>query len=122
MIERLEDYDNVDILFEHEVAKIEGENKVENIVVQDTQQNNKQDITADGIFIEIGWIPNTNFVEGVLQLNDYNEIMVDCKCRTNKEGIFAAGDITNVPFKQIIIASGEGAKAALSACDYVLKS
>ena len=122
LIERLEDYDNVDILFEHEVAKIEGENKVENIVVQDTQQNNKQDITADGIFIEIGWIPNTNFVEGVLQLNDYNEIMVDCKCRTNKEGIFAAGDITNVPFKQIIIASGEGAKAALSACDYVLKS
>ena len=122
LIERLKEYDNVDILYEHEVTAIEGDNKVENIVVQDTEQQQQQEITADGIFIEIGWIPNTNFVEDVLQLNDYNEIMVDCKCRTNKEGIFAAGDITNVPFKQIIIASGEGAKAALSACDYVLKS
>ena len=122
LIDRLNEFDNVNILLEHSVQEIQGESKVENIVIENHQQNINKEITAQGIFIEIGWIPNTNFVKDTLELNDYNEIKVDCKCRTNQEGIFAAGDITNVPFKQIIIASGEGAKAALSACDYVLKS
>jgi len=56
-----------------------------------------------------------------LKLNEYDEIEVDCSCKTSVPGIFAAGDVTSVPYKQIIIASGEGAKAALSACDYILK-
>jgi alkyl hydroperoxide reductase subunit F len=73
------------------------------------------------VFVEIGLVPNSNFVEGLVELNKHGEILVDNECKTNIDGIFAAGDITSVPYKQIIIAGGEGAKAALSACDYVLK-
>jgi len=121
LIDRLDIFNNVTILLEHEVLEINGTEDVESIVVKDRKSVEKKQIDAQGVFIEIGLIPNTDFVKGIVELNQYGEIKVDCACRTNVPGIFAAGDVTSVPFKQIIIAAGEGAKAALSACDYVLK-
>ncbi|MCM8773895.1 MAG: FAD-dependent oxidoreductase, partial [Candidatus Omnitrophica bacterium] len=77
-----------------------------------------EDIPLEGIFVEIGLIPNSDFAV-ILERNKDKEIIVDCTNRTNIEGIFACGDVTNVPEKQIIVACGEGAKASLSAFRYL---
>ncbi len=68
-----------------------------------------------GIFIEIGLIPNSDFVRDLLTLNELGEIMINCSCETGVSGLYAAGDVTSVPAKQIVVAAGEGAKAALQA-------
>ena len=80
-----------------------------------------KDLAVEGVFVEIGLIPNSGFIEGV-EKNSLDEIIVNCTCETNVEGIFAAGDVTTVPEKQIIIAAGEGAKATLSAFRYIIKN
>lgn len=120
LIDKLNNFNNVDILFSHIVTKIDGKNTVERIDLLNLKDNKAFEIKADGIFIEIGLIPNSDAFENVVAMNQYKEIIVDCACKTSAEGIFAAGDVTSVPYKQIIIAAGEGAKAALSACEYVM--
>ena len=71
--------------------------------------------------MQIGLVPNTDFLKGTLELSRYGEVIVDERCATSVPGIFAAGDATTVPYKQIVIAAGEGAKAALSAFDYLIR-
>ena len=73
-----------------------------------------------GVFVEIGLTPNSGFAENVVAMNAHHEIMVDCRCMTDVKSVFAAGDVTSVPNKQIIIAAGEGAKAALSLAHYLM--
>ena len=75
-----------------------------------------------GVFVQIGLVPNTEFLKGTVELSKYGEIIVDARCATNVPGVFAAGDVTTVPYKQIIIATGEGAKAALSAFDHLIRT
>lgn len=120
LIDELSKFTNVTILFEHEIKAIHGSNAVESVTVRDIKTKQENTLRVQGIFIEIGLVPNTELVKNVVALNEYGEIIIDCSCRTSRPGIFAAGDVTSVPYKQIIIAAGEGAKAALSACDYVL--
>jgi len=72
--------------------------------------------------VEIGLIPNSESVKDLVELNEQGEVIVDCSCRTSVEGLYGAGDVTTVPHKQIVIAAGEGAKAALSAYDYLIKN
>lgn len=79
-----------------------------------------KDLACDGAFVEIGWTPSTGLVEGLIELNDLKEIKIDLENRTNIPGIFAAGDVTDVKEKQIIIAAGEGAKAALNSWSYLM--
>ena len=121
LIERLQEFQNYKTLLNHEVVEILGSEYVESTRVKDRVNQTQKIIECEGVFVEIGWIPNTVFVKDLLQLNRWNEIMIDCSCQTNQAGIFAAGDVTSVPFKQIITAAGDGAKAALAACDYFLK-
>uniref|UniRef100_UPI00398C34A8 FAD-dependent oxidoreductase n=1 Tax=Salmonella enterica TaxID=28901 RepID=UPI00398C34A8 len=71
------------------------------------------------IFVQIGLLTNTHWMEGALERNRMGEIIIDAKCENSVKGVFAAGDCTTVPYKQIIIATGEGAKASLSAFDYL---
>jgi alkyl hydroperoxide reductase subunit F len=78
--------------------------------------------STDGVFVQIGLVPNSAFVRDVIALSKYGEVLVNDRCETNVPGIFACGDVTDVPYKQIIIAMGEGAKAGLSAFEYLLKS
>ena len=73
-------------------------------------------------FVQIGLLPNTNWLEGAIERNRMGEIIIDAKCETNVKGVFAAGDCTTVPYKQIIIATGEGAKASLSSFDYLIRT
>lgn len=75
----------------------------------------------DGCFVQIGLVPNTEWLRGSVELSRHGEIIVDAKGATSLPGVFAAGDVTTVPFKQIVIAAGDGAKAALGAFDYLVR-
>jgi NADH-dependent peroxiredoxin subunit F len=121
LMEKLGEFKNAHIMYEREVVSINGRDSMESVTVKDRKTGVQEDIAVHGIFVEIGLIPNSAIAKGQLRLNSDGEIMVDCSCRTSVPGIFAAGDVTDVPFKQIIVAGGEGAKAALSACNYVLQ-
>ena len=79
-------------------------------------------VTLEGVFVQIGLVPNTEWLKGTVELSRFGEIVVDAKGQTNLPGVFAAGDCTTVPFKQIVIAAGDGAKAALSAFDYLIRT
>lgn len=103
-----------------EVIELKGTDRLSGIVLRERSGGKTEDLAVDGLFTEIGWVPNTTFLEGLVDLNYLKEIEIDINCRTNVPGIFAAGDVTAVLGKQIIIAAGEGAKAALSAFDYLM--
>jgi len=120
LVDKLKNFSNVEYIFSSRVVEINGQERVENITVENLITEEKSTLVTDGIFIEIGLDPNSGFVKGVVGMNEFNEINIDSYCRTDAEGIFAAGDVTSVPFKQIIIAGGEGSKAALAACEYIM--
>jgi len=111
---------NVKILKKVQATEIIGDKFVSALKYQDIDSGNEKEIKVEGIFIEIGWIPSIDF-DQLTKKNKKNEIIVDKQCRTNIQGIFAAGDITDIGYWQIIIAAGEGAKAALSAYQYLNK-
>lgn len=106
----------------YKVTEIIGKDGVEGIGIESIKKKTKETLNVNGIFIEIGLVPNSEFVKGFLRLNKWGEIEIDDYCKASVDGIFAAGDVTTVPEKQIIIAAGEGAKAALSAYRYLLSS
>lgn len=100
--------------------EIKGNKLVSALVLKDLQSQKLQTVSVQGIFVEIGLVSNSRLVEGLVELNARKEIIVDCQCRTNIPGLLAAGDVTIVPEKQIVIAAGEGAKATLEAYKYLL--
>lgn len=112
---------NVEFLTSHSVTGIYGDMLVTHIGIRDKRTRTERELNVQGVFIEIGLIPNTGFVSQEVTRNKWNEIVVDKACRTNVEGLFSAGDVTDVPEKQIIVAAGEGAKAALSAYSYLVR-
>jgi len=94
--------------------------KVTAIEYQDRETDEVMIKQLDGVFVQIGLVPNSHFMEGVIELSQYGEIVIDERGQTSEQGIFACGDVTTVPYKQIVIAMGEGAKASLAAFDYLL--
>ncbi len=113
---------NAKIMASTAVKEIKGDKFVKSVAVEDRKTGAVSEIPVGGVFVEIGWEPTVNFLGGLLELNNLNEIKVDSACRTSVPGIFAAGDVTDVPEKQIIVSAGEGAKAALSAYEYLVRS
>lgn len=109
-------------LLGYQVKEILGEERVKGIIIESKEDGGPRELPVEGVFIEIGLLPNSDPASGLVELNKEGEIVVDCACRTSVPGIFAAGDVTTVPEKQIIVAAGEGAKAALSAYNYLLQS
>jgi alkyl hydroperoxide reductase subunit F len=103
------------------VSKLQGNSMLTGITLKDRTSGKETELSVDGVFAEIGWIPNTAFLEGFVDMNQEKEVIIDIDCHTSVPGILAAGDITNIRTKQIITAAGEGAKAALSAYDYLIK-
>jgi len=101
------------------ISKLQGNNVLTGITIKDRSSGKEADLVLDGVFLQIGWIPNTDFLEGLVNMNDDKEVIIDIDCKTSVPGIFAAGDVTNIKTKQIITAAGEGAKAALSAHEYL---
>jgi alkyl hydroperoxide reductase subunit F len=119
MLQKVQEADNVTILNNHQVSAVLGDKFVRAIKVKSKDQ--EKELIVEGVFVEIGLIPNSGFINDV-EKNVGNEININLYNQTNVPGIFAAGDVTNVPEKQIIIAAGEGSKAALSACHYLSKN
>lgn len=117
--EKVERSEKVIILTKTKVLEITGDKFVSGLTVE--REGIREMLRVDGVFIEIGYIPNSEFMAGVVKLNERGEIVIDDRCRTSVEGIFAAGDVTNVPYKQIIVAAGDGAKAAMSAYEYLTR-
>jgi len=119
LIGKVKAANNLTMFLEHEVLEIKGESRVKGIKIRDLKSKQESELDVGGIFIEIGLIPNSEPFKGIASLNSFGEIEVSCANETGVPGLFAAGDVTNVPEKQIVVAAGEGAKAALKAHHYL---
>jgi NADH-dependent peroxiredoxin subunit F len=119
LTDKLSDAGNLTIYTEHETGKIRGQEFVQGIDIKDLKTGVSKQLDVTGVFVEIGLVPNSDMVKELVRLNLVGEVPVNCACETEVPGLFAAGDVTNVPEKQIVIAVGEGAKAALQAHRYL---
>lgn len=119
LVNHLKNRSNVTILLKNQLTEILGNESMTGIRVLNTISQQEIFISIEGLFIEIGSIPNSEAFKGILDLNEGGEIIVDGHGRTNLPGVFAAGDVTNTPYKQIIVAAADGAKCALAANDYL---
>lgn len=119
LLKKLDTIQNLTVLLNTQILRIDGSTFMDKITVLDKASSKHYDILADGIFIEIGTTPNSHLVNGLVDLTPNQEIIVDQSQMTSLLGIFAAGDVTNQPFKQIIISAAEGAKAILAITQYL---
>ncbi|WP_371381720.1 NAD(P)/FAD-dependent oxidoreductase [Sporomusa aerivorans] len=121
VIEKLNELERPVIeLMGYTTKEIKGSQAVEKLVAANNATGELSELEVQGIFVEIGLEPNSEYCKGLLDFNEYREVVTDCRTRTGLPGLFAAGDVTNGPDKQIVIAAGDGAKAALVAYEYLL--
>ena len=122
LVAKLKSLPNVSIRLNTQTTEITGAaGKVNGIVLRDRASGQDETVALEGVSVQIGLVPNTEWLKGTLALSRFGEIEVDAKGHTNLSGVFAAGDCTTVPFKQIVIAAGDGAKAALAAFDHLMR-
>ena len=119
LIDKVTGASNLTVFVEREILEIKGKGRVEGIRIRDLKSKQQQELDVGGVFIEIGLIPNSEAIKAITTLNRIGEVEVNCANETDEPGLFAAGDVTNVPEKQIVVAAGEGAKAALQAHRYL---
>jgi len=119
LVDKLSNAQNLTIYTEHQTEKIESDVMVSGLLIKDVKNGEEKSLKVTGVFIEIGLIPNSEAINELIKLNDRGEVPVNCSGETQLKGLFAAGDVTNVPEKQIVVAAGEGAKAALQAHRYL---
>ncbi len=113
---------NVTVVTNAQTTEITGDQKVNGLRYKDRTSGEETRVDLEGVFVQIGLVPNTDWLKGTVELSKHGEIVVDDRGATSLPGVFAAGDATTTPFKQIIIAAGDGAKAALGAFDYLIRS
>lgn len=121
LLEKLNEKKNINIIYEAATKEIIGNGFVKGLKYLD-KSGNMEELQADGIFVHIGMVPNSQIVPAEVTKNKFGEIIVNKNCETNMSGLYAAGDVTDVPFKQIVIAAGQGSIAALSVVQYLNKS
>lgn len=126
LVEEVKKEKTVEFLLSHNVTEIKGNERVKSIVVKDVKTNKTKELAVDGVFIEIGSEVKTDFIKDLVKLDNKDHIIINNNCETYypdkneiRPGIFAAGDVTNVPFKQIVVSAGDGCKAALQAYNYI---
>ena len=120
---KLKSLPNVDVIVNAQTTQVAGDGqKVNALVYQDRASGEEKRVAIEGVFVQVGLVPNTEWLKGTVELARSGEIVVDARGQTSLPGVFAAGDCTTVPFKQIIIAAGDGAKAALGAFDHLIRS
>ncbi|UNL98803.1 alkyl hydroperoxide reductase subunit F [Stutzerimonas stutzeri] len=120
---KLNSLPNVRVLKMAQTTEVKGDGqKVTGLVYKDRSSEEMHSVELEGIFVQIGLLPNSEWLKGTLELSRFGEIIVDAKGQTSIPGVFAAGDVTTVPYKQIVIAVGEGAKASLSAFDHLIRA
>ncbi|TRO38423.1 alkyl hydroperoxide reductase subunit F [Pseudomonas sp. ALS1131] len=113
---------NVTVIKSAQTTEVKGDGqKVTGLVYKDRTTEELHTVELEGIFVQIGLLPNSDWLKGTVELSRFGEIVIDAKGATNIPGVFAAGDVTTVPYKQIVIAMGEGSKASLSAFDHLIR-
>jgi alkyl hydroperoxide reductase subunit F len=123
LVNKLKSLPNVQIFTNAQTTEITGEaGKVNGLRYKDRATGQEHLVPLEGVFVQIGLVPNTEWLKGTLELNRFGEIVIDAKGQTNLPGVMAAGDCTTVPYKQIVIAAGAGAAAALSAFDHLIRT
>ncbi len=118
-VEKVKKDENIEIVLNSVATEIKGDKVVKSVTIENVKKKEKRELQVDGVFIEIGYVVDNSMIKDIVKVNKFNEIVINEKCRTSCKGIFAAGDVTTVPFKQTIIAAGDGAKAALQAHAYL---
>ena len=122
LVKKLNSLPNVTVHTNAQTTEITGaDGKVNGLKYKDRATGAEQQVALEGVFVQIGLVPNTEWLKGTVELSKFGEIVVDAKGHTNVPGVFAAGDCTTVPYKQIVIAASEGSKAALSAFDHLIR-
>jgi alkyl hydroperoxide reductase subunit F len=120
---KLHSLPNVTVITSAQTTEVTGNGeKVNGLRYKDRTTDELRTVELEGIFVQIGLLPNTDWLKGTIELSPRGEIIVDNRGETSISGIFAAGDVTTVPYKQIVIAVGEGAKASLSAFDHLIRT
>ncbi|HRN63021.1 MAG TPA: FAD-dependent oxidoreductase, partial [Luteimonas sp.] len=120
---KLRSLDNVRIITSAQTTEVLGDgNRVTGLVYQDRSGGDAHRLELEGVFVQIGLLPNTEWLKGTVELSPRGEIVVDDRGQTSVPGVFAAGDCTTVPYKQIVIAMGQGSTAALAAFDHLIRS
>ncbi|MGF6222073.1 alkyl hydroperoxide reductase subunit F [Pseudomonas frederiksbergensis] len=120
---KLHSLPNVTVITSAQTTEVTGDDqKVNGLRYKDRQSDELRTVELEGIFVQIGLLPNTDWLKGTIELSPRGEIIVDARGETSMPGVFAAGDVTTVPYKQIVIAVGEGAKASLSAFDHLIRT
>jgi alkyl hydroperoxide reductase subunit F len=123
LVDRLSSLANVTVHTQAQTTEITGDGeRVNGLRYLDRASGAPRELALDGVFVQIGLVPNTEWLEGTIALNRHGEIEVDARGQTSMPGVFAAGDATTAPFKQIVIAAGDGAKAALGAFDHLIRT
>lgn len=122
LVEKLHERSNVTVITNAATSEIVAtDGKVSSIRYIDRETETNHEVELAGVFVQIGLLPNSDFLDGTLERTKFGEIIIDEKGQTSEQGIFACGDVTTVPYKQIVISMGEGAKASLSAFDYLIR-
>jgi alkyl hydroperoxide reductase subunit F len=122
LVSKLGSLPNVDIHVQAQTTEITGaDGKVNGLTYIDRRSGESRHVELEGVFVQIGLVPNSEWLKGTMELTRHGEVIVDPRGATSVPGVFAAGDVTTVPFKQIIIATGDGAKAALGAFDHLIR-
>ncbi len=120
---KLHSLPNVTVITSAQTTEVTGDGqKVNGLRYKNRQSDELRTVELEGIFVQIGLLPNTDWLKGTIELSPRGEIIVDARGETSMPGVFAAGDVTTVPYKQIVIAVGEGAKASLSAFDHLIRT
>jgi len=128
MVDKVKQKKNVEFILDSVVEEFRGEKFLNSVVIKNVKTNAVKELAVDGVFVEAGYEVKADFIKGLVKLDDNNHIIVSDRCETFSPkgdilpGVFAAGDVTNGPFKQIVIAAGEGAKAGLQAYNYITES
>lgn len=120
LIDKIKQNKNIEIIYNADTTEILGNTQVSGLKYKDLDTGKETELEAQGIMVHIGSIPNSSFAD-IVKKDDLKNIIIDQKCKTNIPGIFAAGDVTDVPFNQIAIAAGQGVTAGLSAIEYINK-
>ncbi len=119
---KLRSLTNVEVILNAQTTEVVGDgSKVTGLKYSDRASGSARELALEGVFVQIGLLPNTDWLRGTLELSPRGEIVIDVHARTSLPGVFAAGDATTTPFKQIVVAAGDGAKAALSAFDHLIR-
>lgn len=122
LVKRMKELDHVKVYVGYTPEVVKGEKKVNALIIKNKADGSMEELTVDGVFVEAGGISNNSFLPSDVKVNSLGEIMTNKDGETNVEGLFAAGDVTDCRNKQVIIAAGEGAAAALAAHEYLLRS